>query len=350
MPVLEVSVKQAWSIAAQSNRKRPVCPRLFREDIDMLVTLSREGHNTRVPGSPQLDVVVPIFRLYVIEPIRVGDASIPLLQSCNAKKFRGVLQQAVILALLCASLTIFANTGIAQEGTFVTTGSMSTARTIHTATLLNNGQVLIAGGNNSVGNLASAELYNPVTGTFTPTGSMTTARNYQTATLLNNGMVLIAGGQGGSTLASAELYDPATGTFTSTGSMTTARILNTATLLNNGMVLVAGGNGTGTGAAATAELYDPATGTFTSTGSMTTARAFHTATLLNNGMVLVAGGELNNTYFSTAELYDPATGTFTSTGSMATARGAHTATLLNTGMVLVAGGGRQRRRHTRCYC
>ena len=232
-------------------------------------------------------------------------------------------------------------------GTFTTTGSMTTARNFHTATLLDNGMVLIAGGGNNTALLASAELYNPVTGTFTTTGSMTTSRQEHTATLLNNGMVLIAGGgsitSGGSNfiLASAEVYDPATGTFTTTGSMVPGEALHTATLLNNGMVLIAGGiDPTGT-TSASAELYNPATRTFTAAGRLNTARLYHTATLLNNGMVLIAGGASSpNTLIplAGAELYNPATGTFTATGSLNAARYRHTATLLNNGTVLFAGG------------
>jgi hypothetical protein len=220
-------------------------------------------------------------------------------------------------------------------GTFTyTTGSLNTGRWGQTATLLNNGTVLMVGGE---GALASAELYNPATGTFSYTGSLNTRRSGYPATLLNNGMVLIAGGWGayGFSLASAELYNPATGTFSYTGSMNTARYNYTATLLNNGMVLMAGGcSDAYCNPIATAELYNPATGTFTYTGSMNTARS-GSATLLNNGLVLVAGGAGNN---ASAELYNPATGTFSYTGSLNTARNAHTATLLNNGMVLIAGG------------
>jgi hypothetical protein len=230
---------------------------------------------------------------------------------------------------------------------FTTTGSLNVARLWHTATLLNNGMVLIAGGQDPTGNTtASAELYNPATGTFTATGSMTTARNFHTATLLNNGMVLIAGGGNNTApfvLGTAELYNPVTGTFTTTGTMTTARHEHTATLLNNGMVLIAGGGNETTAGfnfiLASAELYDPATGTFITTGSMTPGEALHTATLLNNGMVLIAGGiDPTGTTSASAELYNPATGTFTATGSLNTARLYHTATLLNNGMALIAGG------------
>ena len=229
------------------------------------------------------------------------------------------------------------------SGNFVLTGSLNTARTSHTATLLNNGLVLIAGGDNNTGSLGTAELYNPATGAFTATGSLNTARTYHTATLLNNGLVLIAGGvNNGTILADAELYNPAEGTFAVTGSLNTARESHTATLLDNGMVLLAGGNNNSnnsSGSLASAELYDPTTGTFTRTGSLNTARYQHRATLLNNGMVLISGGNTDSGPLASAELYNPASGTFSyTTGSLNTARANHTATLLNNGMVLMAGG------------
>ena len=147
---------------------------------------------------------------------------------------------------------------------------------------------------------------------FVLTGIMASARDQHTATLLNGGNVLVAGGANNDIRgpeASAELYDPATGTFTATGSMTNARVFHAATLLNNGMVLITGG-ANATGMVASAELYNPATGTFTATGSMTSARDFHTATLLNGGNVLVAGGGNGDAFggsAATAELYLPGT-------------------------------------------
>jgi hypothetical protein len=116
--------------------------------------------------------------------------------------------------------------------------------------------VLIAGGAYDIGGgaQASAELYNPANETFTLTTSMNTARVYHTATLLNSGMVLIAGGSYGTDLTSAELYNPAIPTFTVTSSLNTARAGHTATLLNNGMVLIAGGYDNGT-YLTSAELY-----------------------------------------------------------------------------------------------
>ena len=238
------------------------------------------------------------------------------------------------------------NFTVATTG-FALTGSLATARMFHTATLLNSGTVLVAGGVDGFAydTLPSAELYNPATGTFTTTGNLNTGRIFNTATLLSNGQVLIAGGSDSNwnQIGTAELYNPASGTFTFTGSLNTARTSHSSTLLNNGKVLIAGGwNSNGdyiTSDAASGELYDPTTGTFVSTGSLTTARDTHTATLLNDGTVLIAGGfDSNANPLSSAEIYDPAAGTFTLTGSLNIGRAVHTATLLNNGMVLIAGG------------
>jgi hypothetical protein len=226
-------------------------------------------------------------------------------------------------------------------GTFSPTGSMTLSRHGHTATRLSDGRVLIAGGLSAHGTtavyFASAELYDPATGKFSPTGLMADAHYGHTSTLLADGRVLIAGGQ----RDLAELYDPATGKFSTTGSMTVYREDNTATLLPDGRVLVTGGDNLSSDALASAELYDPATGKFSPTGSMSIARAVHSATLLPTGLVLIAGGWTNPSVTGTlasAELYDPATGKFSPTGSMAQVRYQASATLLSDGRVLVAGG------------
>jgi hypothetical protein len=228
------------------------------------------------------------------------------------------------------------------------TGSMNAGREWHTATLLLNGKVLVTGGGSSnvFGSaLASAELFDPATGSWTITGSLTTARMSHTATLLANGKVLVMGGFGVNAVgndvsfASAELYDPASGTWSSAGSLATARAFHTATLLPDGKVLVTGGVGTGTNLLASSELYDPVAGTWTTTGSLTDARWLHTSTLLPNGTVLACGGEgLTVPQLASAEIYNPVNGTWTVTGSLAAARKGHTATLLPTGEVLASGG------------
>lgn len=246
------------------------------------------------------------------------------------------------------------------SGTFASTGTMTNPRYAHTSTLLQNGGVLITGGysfdssdctqDNSSPALESAEIYDPSSGSFAPTGSMAVIRGGHTATLLTNGKVLIAGGNmelGGLPFffadgsVTAELYDPATGLFSSTGNMVTPRVGQTATLLGNGDVLIAGGwTASQNIGIATAELYHAATGTFTPTGSMTSPRTGHTATLLPDGKVLIAGGAQSLSPGSdSAEIYDPATGSFLATGSMAVKRCSQTATLLANGTVLLVDGG-----------
>jgi hypothetical protein len=233
--------------------------------------------------------------------------------------------------------------------TFVATGSMGDARYGHTATLLRDGRVLVVGGADmmdGIDNLATAELYNPLTGKFTRTGSMAQGRANHTATLLADGRVLIAGGYGGGTLplASAEIYDPTTGKFTTTGPMTVARMNHTATLLAGGSVLITGGVDSNSNVLSSAEIYNSSSATFHATGSMTTPREVHTATTLGDDRVLIVGGftggspSLGPVVLASAEIYNPGTGKFTATGSMKTARQGHTATLLIYGQVIVAGG------------
>jgi N-acetylneuraminic acid mutarotase len=226
------------------------------------------------------------------------------------------------------------------------TGSLGQSRQAHSATLLQNAQVLVAGGFRTGGGnaLSSAELFDPATGKWSPTtGDLVGQRDSHTATLLANGKVLLAGGEGkGSNqgaLDSAELYDPATGTWTATsGTLNQARKQHTATLLLNGKVLVVGGESPTDAALASAELYDPATDTWSSTGSMSQARNAHAAARLADGRVLVVGGTDGGNALVSAEIYDPAAGTWSTTGSLRMARDFHTATLLLNGRVLVAGG------------
>jgi hypothetical protein len=224
---------------------------------------------------------------------------------------------------------------------------MNVERAAHTATLLADGRVLIAGGFREEGTseiaISSAEIFDPETNTFTPTRDMNAPRDGHTATLLPNGRVLIAGGwdQSGRT-STAELYDPQTGTFESTGSMMASRQGLTATLLKNGKVLIAGGDSARNAPQLTAELYDPATKTFTPTGSLKDGRMAHTSTLLNDATVLLIGGTPGDgTILASAEIYDPGTGQFTSTGDANMVRYKHSAVLLKGGNVLILGGSDQ---------
>ncbi|WP_309890406.1 kelch repeat-containing protein [Archangium sp.] len=233
----------------------------------------------------------------------------------------------------------FAVTGLPACSGWADTGSMSSARYFFTATLLPNGKVLVAGGNNNtVGTINTAELYAPGTGAWSPASAMASTRSHHTATLLPNGKVLLAGGShNGAVLATAVLYEPATDSWSATGALASPRHSHTATLLPSGKVLVLGGRDV-TATLETAELYDPATGSWTSTSSMLSPRQEHSATLLLNGKLLAVGGQNSTGILGTAELYDPATGSWTPAASMATQRIAPLGTLLSNGKVLITGG------------
>ena len=232
------------------------------------------------------------------------------------------------------------------SGAWTGTGSLITGRFGHTATLLADGKVLVAGGTESGRGrqtsegedvrscecLASAEVYDPASGTWTATGSMITDRGDHTATLLPDGSVLVAGGKNiDSGLALAELYDPATGSWTATAAMGMAHVDAVALLLLDGRVMVVGGSN---GIGGIAELYQPRSEAWSSTDCCDDY-SHSSVTLLRDGKVLVAGGDVT---FPSAGLYDPASGTLAAIANMIEAHSGHTATLLPDGRVLVAGG------------
>lgn len=208
-------------------------------------------------------------------------------------------------------------------------GNMNSLRSEHTATLLNNGKVLLAGGhsynNTSYTYLSSAEIYDIFTKSFTPTGSMNSTRNHHSAVLLNNGKVLITGDR-----SYGELYDPDIGEFTKLGSISYDTD-NEAVLLDNGNVFIGGGSTSG-------YIYNSDSGLFSSTKNSSFPGEGVGVTLLKNGKILLTGGNENYSYSSSAYIYDPETSTFTLSGTMSTPRYNHTSTLLSNGKVLITGG------------
>jgi hypothetical protein len=189
---------------------------------------------------------------------------------------------------------------------------MATTRRRETATPLENGMVLVAGGLSDAGATATAELYDPATNQWSPAGAMGQARFAHTATLLPGGKVLVAGGFSAASapVPSAELYDPATNSWSATANMLAARGGHGAALLQDGLVLVAGGSGPA--ALKSAELYDPTEANWLAAASMSAPRAdFFTTSPLGDGRVLVAGGADSSTGIgptgatSSADLYSP---------------------------------------------
>ncbi len=237
-------------------------------------------------------------------------------------------------------------------------------RSSHTATLLPDGRVLVAGGcvqpepsGQCSKATATAEIYDPAHRSFARTASMTTARIGHVATLLADGRVLVSGGCAtlncgaarSSSERSAELYDPAAGRWTKTGGMVFVQHHPTATVLPSGPASVCGSNcgkvlvvGTataldGTSTPTDAELYDPRTGTWAPTATTEHTRDYPTSVLLGTGKVLVAStvSDLPSTTAVPAELYDPAMSTWTPTGNAEPSpETTETMTLLPDGRVL----------------
>lgn len=189
----------------------------------------------------------------------------------------------------------------------------ATGRYSHSATLLasgvpaTNGKVLVVGGFDGITALASSELYDAAGSGVASATSLTTGRYLHSATMLQDGRVLVVGGIDPMSheLASAELYDPNLGTWSSAGNLTTARFGHTATLMPNGKVLVMGGSNASNPDLSSAELYDPATNTWSSTANLQTGRHVYSSTLLPaSGVVLVVGGIGNSGTLSSVELHN----------------------------------------------
>ncbi len=222
------------------------------------------------------------------------------------------------------------------------TNNLAVGTYTHVSTLLGNGKILVTGVNSS-----TAELYTPSSsgGSFAlTTGNQINIRSRHAASLLNNGKVLIAGGENqiAAVLSTSELYDPITDTFSSVGPFTSGgRRKQIQVALGNGKILSAGGQ-TGSGSLTNSELYDPVSNTWSSIPGMNFKRSAHTLTLLPDGRVLAVGGSdelVEGASYSTAEIYNPLTNTWSQTGSLTLGmRDSHTAILLPNNKVLISGG------------
>jgi len=258
-----------------------------------------------------------------------------------------------LLILMSVSGVIGVLVSTAEAGTsgvWSAAANLITGREEHTATLLQNGTVLVTGGTNGRDTaLASAELYNPKTNRWIPAGTMASTRLDHTATLLPSGKLLVVGGLDAtfpaSTLASAELYDPITNAWSAAAPMSAGRARHTAIGLLDGRVLVVGGEsltlrdgGLFPNQLLGAEVYDPVTNHWSATAPMLQNGIGQSTTLLRDGRVLVAGGWYGSGTISSAEIYDPKQDRWSAAAPMTTRREGHTATLLANGKALVTGG------------
>jgi hypothetical protein len=253
----------------------------------------------------------------------------------------GSISFSALLAFSILMASVAGVSGAVERGEFVPTGPMSRPRAGHTATLLQDGRVLMFGGWSGSSNVA--EIYDPATRTFSTLSASFNPREGHSATLLADGRVLIAGGCCIFNIGfTAMLIDPVTGQVTETGMMNQSQWGHTGTLLPNGKVLIAGGlwdpiDGT----PMDPELYDPITNKFTVAGRHVGVRdpfkppgGILASTLLPGGRVFFTGGQ--------PEIYDPASGHFRLTTPMVSPRyrvgvSDHSATLLRNGTVLIIG-------------
>ncbi len=226
------------------------------------------------------------------------------------------------------------------SGTWQATGNLSAARPGASAALLQNGSVLITGGDPGSGPVASADLFNS-DGSVSPLAApMNNPRSNHISATLQDGRVLVAGGTvaGGGATNSAEIFDPVSGTWSSiAGGMVEARSGAAAALLQDGRVLIAGGESSGV-ASATLEIFDPVAGTFSAAGVMSSPRTKHAMAVLADGRVIIIGGSNGTAPVASTDILNPVAGSVAAGPSLATPRSGHSATTLLDGRILVVGG------------
>ncbi|MFZ3495477.1 Kelch repeat-containing protein [Streptomyces sp. 5.8] len=295
-----------------------------------------------------------------------GTFPFPLVKWAGQQEVPVRLPDGRVLAAGGASALLTALDGSAlydpADGSWAPTGPLRQARRLHSLTVLADGRVLAVGGIPGPQAypppaLTTVELYDPATRTWTPTGGLNEARYGHSATLLSDGRVLVAGGERPrspgtpGTLASAEVYDPVTAAWTRTGEMSDARWHHGAVALPDGRVLAVGGiTTTGpvrAGSVGVCETYDPQSGTWTPAGTLRRARFAHQTVLLPDGTVLAVGGcdpwsaddaRFDPYSLSSVERYDPVGGAWYPEPPLPWGRGYHRALLLDSGEVLVCGG------------
>lgn len=302
------------------------------------------GLQERVPGSPGLasvEIYDPVTDMWKITD-SLGDG--------RAAHTATLLPDGTVL--VAGGRASYAGPALASaeiydpiSETWSTLRPLSVARRGHSATRLLDGRVLVVGGRFGTGESdvhRSTEIYDPVSGSWSPTGSLSTPREGHSATLLPDGHVLVVNGYYRTWLASAEVYDPVSGTWSEImAPLTCHGVAHTATLMSDGTVLIVGGAcGGGTpGIRAEAEIYVPATSAWMAATPLPAVREAHSATLLPDGTILIAGGDDGAPpRYDSAWIYDPADGGWSPTGSLAIGRRNHTATILDDGTVLVIGG------------
>lgn len=225
-----------------------------------------------------------------------------------------------------------------KDGVVTTIGSLQKARYHHTETLLPNGHILITGGYHvDAGNQALSEIeeVDLATGSSNVVANLKFARAGHTAVLLSDGRILIAGGANGQPLNTAELYDYKKKRILRTLTMKESRSNFDAITLPSGKVILIGGHGSNM---KSIELFNPKKNTFSNAGFLHFGRFIHKSILLDNGKILITGGFNLKETMSEVELYDISTQKSTVLQPMSSRRDGHSLIKTPNGKIIVLGG------------